>query len=160
MRGLLLLLLLLGGCKASSFYAPAGATAGATIGALGGPAMSGGGALLGFGIGKGAQIIDENKELKENLEALSTGDVETIAKNALKKGMEAQEGKFSDFISKIEKWLIIAAICLALYLTIPIFVAHKTATKCSKTEARKAVTRVPFNIPNQNIPKPSDNEKL
>ena len=140
----------------SSFYAPVGATAGASIGSLGGPAMSGGGALLGYGIGKGAQILDENKELKENLEALSTGDVETIARNALKKGMEAQEGKFTDFISKIEKWLIIAAVCLALYLTIPIFVAHKTATKCSRTEAKKVetrMTRAPF------IPKPSDNEK-
>lgn len=127
----------------SSFYAPAGATGGAVVGSLGGPAMAGGGALIGYGVGKGAQILDENKELKTTIKALSEGDVETIAKQALEKGMESQEGKFQDFISKVEKWLIGAAICLALYLLIPIFVAHKTATKCSKTEVARQ-TRAPF----------------
>lgn len=144
-------LVLLSSCKMSSFYAPAGATGGAVVGSLGGPAMAGGGAILGYGIGKGAQLIDENKELQETVELLSTGDVETIAKNALEKGMESQEGKFQEFIGKVEKWLIVAAVALVLYLFIPILVARKTATSCSKSnrehlEKLNSETRPPFPI--------------
>lgn len=136
----------------STFYPAMGATGGATVGSLGGPALAGGGALIGYGVGKGAQIIDENKELKTTIQAISEGDVETIAKQALQQGMASQETKFQNFISKIEKWLIVSAVALALYLLIPIFVAHKTATKCSRSEARKiSETRAPFPI------KPSDN---
>jgi hypothetical protein len=143
-------ILLMSGCKISSVYPPLGATAGATAGSLGGPAMAGGGALLGWGVGKGVQIVDENKELQEAVELLSEGDVETIAQNALKKGMASQEGKFQEFIGKIEKWLIVVAIGLVIYLFIPILVARKTATSCSKDNRERlekkisSETRPPF----------------
>ncbi len=145
------LIVLLSGCKASSLYAPAGATGGAVVGSLGGPAMAGGGAILGYGLGKGAQLIDENKDLQETVQLLSTGDVETIAKNALEKGMQSQEGKFQEFVGKVEKWMIVAAVALVLYLFIPILVARKTATSCSKEnrehfEKLNSETRPPFPV--------------
>jgi hypothetical protein len=147
---LISIVLLLSGCKISSVYPPLGATAGATAGSIGGPAMAGGGALLGWGVGKGVQVVDENKELQEAVELLSEGDVQTIAQNALKKGMESQEGKFQEFIGKIEKLLIVVAIGLVIYLFIPILVARKTATSCSNDNKEKlkkqlsTETRPPF----------------
>jgi len=139
-------LVLLSGCRTSSFYAPAGATSGAVVGSFGGPVTAGGGALIGWGIGKGAQVIDENKELKESIKAISEGDVESIAKIALEKGMKSQDGKLQEFISYIEKILIITATGLVLYLFIPIFIARKTASSCAKSEAIKNATRPPFPV--------------
>jgi len=148
--------LVLCGCKMSSFYPVLGATGGATVGSLGGPVGSGGGALVGYGVGKGAQLIDENKDLQDTVTALSQGDVEAIAKKALEKGMGDQEGKFKDFVNTVEKWLIFGAVGLALYLIIPILVARKTATSCSRNNLerlQKEATRPPF------PPKPSPLQK-
>jgi hypothetical protein len=141
MRSLLIIpLLLLASCKMSSFYPVIGATGGATVGSLGGPVGSGGGALVGYSVGKGAQLMDQNKDLQETVQALSEGDVETIAKKALERGMESQEGKFQEFIGTVKTFLYIAAIALVLYLGIPIFVAKR----CARKEAERHQTRVPF----------------
>ena len=139
---LLILIVILSGCKASSFYPALGATGGATVGSLGGPAGAAGGSVVGYGIGKGAQLIDQNKDLANTVDALTHGDVSAL----VEQGMEKHKSGFEEFTSYIQKILIIAACVLAVYLSIPIFVARKTAETCSK----KHLTKPPF----------STNEKL
>ena len=139
---LLLVIVILSGCKASSFYPALGATGGATVGSLGGPAGAAGGSVVGYGIGKGAQLIDQNKDLANTVDALTHGDVSAL----VEQGMEKHKSGFEEFTSYIKKILIIAACVLAVYLSIPIFVARKTAETCSK----KHLTKPPF----------STNEKL
>ena len=46
--------------------------------------------------------------------------------------------------STIKRILIGAACLLGAYLLIPIFIARKTAGTCSKSEAKKHMTRPPF----------------
>lgn len=139
---LIVLIVILSGCKASSFYPALGATGGATVGSLGGPAGAAGGSVVGYGIGKGAQLIDQNKDLANTVDALTHGDVSAL----VEQGMEKHKSGFEEFTSYIKKILIIAACVLAVYLSIPIFVARKTAETCSK----KHLTKPPF----------STNEKL
>ena len=137
---LLILIVILSGCKASSFYPVLGATGGATVGSLGGPAGAAGGSVVGYGIGKGAQLIDQNKDLAQTVDLLTHGDVSAL----VEQGMAQHATGFEEFTSYIKKILIIAACILAVYLSIPIFVARKTAETCSKTAAEKHLTRPPF----------------
>ena len=133
----------------SSFYAPLGATGGATIGSLGGPMTAGGGALVGYGIGKGAQVLEENKELKENIQAITEGDVTKIAENMLDKELQKHEAKADNFFAMIKRILAICACVLACYLIVPYIIAKKTAQTCSQTESRRIkeeITRAPFPI--------------
>ena len=117
-----------------------GAVVGGGAGALGGPGIAavgaGGGALVG-------EVLQGNKEVaeaKETIDALTSGDVSAL----VEKGMRQHASGFEEFTSYIKRILIIAACILAVYLSIPIFVARKTAETCSKTAAEKHLTRPPF----------------
>ena len=77
-----------------------------------------------------------NEDLKNTVDALTHGDVSAL----VEQGMEKHKSGFEEFTSYIKKILIIAACVLAAYLSIPIFVARKTAETCSK----KHLTRPPF----------------
>ena len=117
-----------------------GAVVGGGAGALGGPGIAavgaGGGALVG-------EVLQGNKEVaeaKETIDALTSGDVSAL----VEKGMAQHASGFEEFTSYIKRILIIAACILAVYLSIPIFVARKTAETCSKTAAEKHLTRPPF----------------
>jgi hypothetical protein len=71
-------LVFLGGCSISKTYPALGSTGGAAIGSVGGPGAAAGGALLGWGVGKAAQINSENKDLINKVEALSRGDIDKL----------------------------------------------------------------------------------
>ena len=141
---LLLVLVLLTSCKMSSWYPAIGSVAGGASGAIAGPMGGAAGAGLGYGAGKTAQMMTENEDLKNTVELLSKGDVDRLVQLGLEKGMEQHKSGFDEFTSYIKKILIIAACLLGAYLTIPIFVARKTAETCSKTAAEKHMTRPPF----------------
>ena len=129
--------LLVSGCSISSWYPLVGSVGGAASGAaIGGPVGGGVGAGLGYAGGKTAQLMDENKDLSATVTALTTGDVEGLIENQ----MGEHQGAFDSFVSTIKRILIIAACLLGAYLSIPIFVARKTAESCSK----KHLTRPPF----------------
>ena len=142
---LLLVIVILSGCKASSWYPVMGSVAGGATGAVtGGPLGAGVGSGIGYAGGKTAQMMTENEDLKETVSALSHGDVNALVNQGLEKSMEKHASGFEEFTSYIKKILIVAACVLALYLSIPIFVARKTAETCSKTAAEKHMTKPPF----------------
>tara|TARA_R110000851_G_scaffold9429_2_gene35094 strand:+ start:4330 stop:4800 length:471 start_codon:yes stop_codon:yes gene_type:complete len=137
---LLLVIVTLTSCSMKQWYPTMGAVVGGGAGALGGPGIAavgaGGGALVG-------EVLQGNKEVaeaKETIDALTSGDVSAL----VEKGMAQHASGFEEFTSYIKRILIIAACILAVYLSIPIFVARKTAETCSKTAAEKHLTRPPF----------------
>jgi hypothetical protein len=141
--------LILSGCSISSWYPAIGAVAGGATGSIaGGPVGGGVGAGVGYAGGKTAQLLDENKDLVEKVEALSTGDIQKLIE--LEMGDHATG--FQEFTGTIKKILTIAGACLLAYLCIPIFLARKTAQTCAKAEAEKHMTRAPFPIkPNEKL---------
>ena len=129
--------LLVSSCSMSSWYPLMGSVGGAASGAaMGGPVGGGVGAGLGYAGGKTAQLMDENENLSATVTALTTGDVEGLIESQ----MGEHQGAFDSFVSTVKRILIIAACILGAYLSIPIFVARKTAESCSK----KHLTRPPF----------------
>lgn len=124
-------------CSVKQFYPTAGAITGGSVGALtGNPAIAGLTAGSGALLGEMAKGNAELEEAKETIQALSHGDVEAL----VAQGMGEHKSLFEEFTSYIKRILIIAGVCLAGYLLIPIFVARK----CSKDEAMKNMTRSPF----------------
>ena len=136
----LLVIVILSGCKDSSWYPAIGSVAGGASGAIAGPMGGAAGAGLGYGAGKTAQMMTENEDLKQTVSALSHGDISALVDQGLEQGMEKHRSGFEEFTSYIKKILIVAACVLGAYLCIPIFVARKTAETCSK----KHLTRPPF----------------
>ena len=121
-----------------------GSVAGGASGAIAGPMGGAAGAGLGYGAGKTAQMMTENEDLKQTVSALSHGDVSALVNQGLEKGMEKHKSGFEEFTSYVKRILIIAACLLAAYLSIPIFIARKTAETCSKTAAERHMTKPPF----------------
>lgn len=137
------MVLLFTGCKASSWYPAIGTVVGGASGAVAGPLGGGVGAGVGYASGKTAQLMTENEDLVEKVEALSTGDV----KKLVELEMAGQESGFQEFTSSIKKILTIAGSVLLAYLCIPIILARKTAKSCAKEEAERiGLTRAPFPI--------------
>ena len=137
---LLLVIAILTSCSMKQWYPTMGAVVGGGAGALGGPGTAavgaGGGALVG-------EVLQGNKEVeeaKETIDALTHGDVSAL----VQKGMEKHATGFEEFTSYVKRILIIAACILAAYLSIPIFIARKTAETCSKTAAERHMTKPPF----------------
>ena len=128
------------GCKISSWYPVGGAVVGGASGAVLGPAAAGAGSALGYAGGKTAQMISENKDLQETVDALTHGDVDKL----VQKGLESQKTGFQEFTESIKKILTVAGSVLLAYLCIPILLAKRTATRCAKEEARKNMTIPPF----------------
>ena len=103
------------------------------MGAAGGSVVGPGGAALGSGLGyatgKTAQMMSENEDLKETVNALTHGDVS----KPVEQGMKQHQSGFDEFtnsIKKIQRWQL-----LQLRLPcIPIFLAKKTATRCAQQE--------------------------
>ena len=141
---LVLVLVLLTSCKMSSWYPAIGSVAGGASGAIAGPMGGAAGAGIGYGAGKTAQMMTENEELKNTVDALTHGDVDRLVKIGLEKEMEQHKSGFEEFTSYVKRILIIAACLLAAYLSIPIFIARKTAETCSKTAAERHMTKPPF----------------
>ena len=134
------MLLLVTGCKISQWYPVAGAVAGGASGSVAGPMGGAAGAGVGYAAGKTAQMMTENEDLKETVDALTHGDVDKL----VKKGLESQASGFEEFTDSIKNILTVAGSVLLAYLCIPILLARKTATQCARKEAEKHLTRIPF----------------
>lgn len=134
------MVLLAQSCTISQWYPVAGAVAGGASGAVAGPMGGAAGAGVGYAAGKTAQMMTENEDLKETVDALTHGDVDKL----VQKGLESQASGFEEFTDSIKKILTVAGSVLLAYLCIPILLARKTATHCAKKEAEKHLTRVPF----------------
>jgi len=119
-----------------------GGLAGGAAGSLGGPVIGGLSAGAGVLAGEALKNKDALIEAEEKLDLLTHGDVSEL----VAKGMESHKSGFEKFTSTIKNILIGAAILLGGYLAIPIFVAKRTARKCSQTEAIKHQTRAPFPV--------------
>jgi hypothetical protein len=144
------MVLLVTGCKISSWYPVMGSVAGGASGAIAGPMGGAAGAGVGYAAGKTAQMMTENEDLKETVDALTHGDVDKL----VQKGLESQASGFEEFTGTIKKILTVAGSVLLAYLCIPIMLARKTAKSCAKSEAERiGLTRAPFPV------KPPD-EKL
>ena len=116
-----------------SLVTPAATVGGAALGGIAGP----GGAALGAGTAyAGARIYELSDEKKELVDSITHGDVSAIVAS----GLAEHKTGFESFTSYIKKILMGAAIVLAGYLAIPIFVAKR----CAKTEVTKSSTRAPF----------------
>ena len=138
---LILVIATLTSCKASSWYPVMGSVAGGATGAVtGGPVGAGVGSGIGYAGGKTAQLMQENEDLSETVNALTHGDVSAL----VQQGMAKHATGFEEFTSYVKRILIVAACILGAYLCIPIFVARKTAETCSKTAAERHMTRPPF----------------
>jgi hypothetical protein len=132
---ILLLAICLTGCSMRSLITPAATVGGAALGGIAGP----GGAALGAGTAyAGARIYELSDEKKELVDSITHGDVDAL----LTAGLKQHQSGFDAFTSYIKKILIGAAIVLAGYLAIPIFVAKR----CAKSEVTKSTTRAPFPV--------------
>ena len=127
--------LILGGCKKSTFYPLLGSTGGAAIGSVGGVGGSAGGAALGWSLGKGAALIEDNEQLASTVTALSQGDVKAL----VEAGMAEQRGFLDKVIDGIYDLLTICGIAAALFFIVPLVYArllHKKF-KLFEGDARK-----------------------
>lgn len=125
-------------CSLKQFYPLGGSVLGGAAGAVGGPVTGGIGAGAGWAAGELAKGSEELEEAQDTIQALTTGDVEAL----VQRGMAGNQTSFDSFVSKIQRILLIAGVCLIIYLAIPIFVAKR----CAKTEVRDGLTRAPFPI--------------
>ena len=138
----IILLVCLTGCSLRSVFPTLGGIVGGGAGSLGGPGTAALGAGAGVLAGEALKNKDALIEAEETIEALSHGDVSAL----VAQGMAEHQTGFETFTSTIKKILSVAAVLLGCYLTIPIFVAKRTARNCSKTEALKNATRPPFPV--------------
>ena len=122
------MLIMLTGCSRTGFYAPLGATVGGGLGSVGGPVAAGGGALLGWSVGKGAALVETNKDLVSTVDALSRGDVSAIV-SAQMKGQQSTLEKATDTIWTALK---VAALCILGVLSIPLFITRSNSKKIKK----------------------------
>jgi len=140
---IIILAICLTGCSMRSLITPAATVGGAALGGIAGP----GGAALGAGTAyAGSRIYELSDEKKELVDSITHGDVNAL----VSAGLKQHQSGFDAFTSYIKKILIGAAIVLAGYLAIPIFVAKR----CAKSEVTKSSTRAPFPVK-----PPSRNEK-
>lgn len=142
MRHLVFLVVFLSGCTWKTFAPTIGGGIGAGVGSLGGPGGAVAGGMLGASGGQLVKTMEEDEELKEKVEILSKGDIQGLVKHEL-----ANDTGFEDFKSSIKNILMVAGSILVIYLTIPLWLARKTATDCARTEAQKHLTRAPFPTP-------------
>jgi len=132
---IIVLAICLTGCSMRSLITPAATVGGAALGGIAGP----GGAALGAGTAyAGARIYELSDEKKELVDSITHGDVNAL----VSAGLKQHQSGFDAFTSYIKKILIGAAIVLAGYLAIPIFVAKR----CAKSEVTKSSTRAPFPV--------------
>ena len=139
---IVLLLVCLTGCSLRSTYPLMGGLAGGAAGSIGGPLVGGLSAGAGVLAGEALKNKDALIEAEETIEALSHGDVSAL----VEQGMAEHKSGFAEFTSYVKKILIGAAVLLGGYLGIPIFIARRTAQRCSETEAQKHLTRAPFPV--------------
>lgn len=117
------------GCSKASFYPLAGSVGGATIGSLGGPGPAAGGAALGWGIGEGAKLMEENKGLAKKVNALSEGDVQKLVQLQLDEKMD--DGFFDSMLDEVYGFLKICLVGVILWNVVPIIYTRYVHNKAN-----------------------------
>ena len=134
------IILLLTGCSWKTLAPTIGGGSGASVGALlGGPAGAFAGGTLGAGAGQIIKEVDENAEAKEAIQHLSHGDISALVTQQVQ-----NHTGFDEIKTWVKNILMITGVILIIYLTIPLWLARKTATNCARTVAQKHLTRPPF----------------
>lgn len=123
-------LLFLTGCKMSTFYPGLGAVGGAGVGAIAGPGGAVGGSALGWSVGKGAQLMEENQELSETVSALSEGDVLAL----VDAGLGEQKGWVEETVEGFWTTVKICLIGLVLWQVVPLILHKKLSTNGKSKE--------------------------
>jgi hypothetical protein len=104
----------------STFYPMAGAVVGGGAGSIGGPAMGAVGAGAGYAMGelaKGEDTAQEIKQVKDQVEALSQGDIQKLVELRLE---ENNEGFFDVIMAEVWGIAKLLALGTLLYILIPI----------------------------------------
>jgi hypothetical protein len=112
---LLTIIVLLAGCQIKTFYPLAGAALGGGVGAIGGPATAALGAVAGSAVGEVAKGDADLMEAREEIQALTTGDVEKL----LEIRMRESQGGFSKAMSGIYRVLMIFGVLLVGFSLAP-----------------------------------------
>ena len=123
-------------CSLSKLAPLGGAVAGGAPGGIAGPVGAGAGAGIGYGAGKLYALSSENSDL---VDAITAGDVKTIAAAHLKGELAEHKSGFEKFASGVKTVLYVAGALLLAYLAIP-FIYTK---RCLRKERE---TRAPFPI--------------
>ena len=100
------------GCSPSALYPLGGAVAGASAGGIAGPAAAAGGAALGWTLGKGGQLMTDNRNLADTVDAMTKGDVAGM----VSAGMKSQKG----LIDEVYYLMKLALVGVVLWNLIPI----------------------------------------
>ena len=116
---IVLLCLLAPACSIKKFYPLGGAVAGGTAGAIGGPLSAGLGAGAGWTIGELAKGDEELKTAKQTIQALTTGDVNTLVEQRLEEAKG--NGFFDSILDGIYDLLLIGAIGVGLWVLLPLW---------------------------------------
>lgn len=114
---LIVVLLICSSCSLKTLYPLAGSTVGGGIGALGGPGTAAAGAGLGYAAGEMAKGNSELEEAKETIQALTTGDVETLVQQRMEQAKE--EGFFDNILEGVYDVMILSLVAVAAWNLIP-----------------------------------------
>lgn len=121
------LCLLAPACSVKKFYPLGGAVAGGAAGAIGGPVSAGLGAGAGWTIGELAKGDEELESAKQTIQALTTGDVNTLVKQRLEEAKG--NGFFDSILDGIYDLLLITSVGVALWIIIPMWYTHYVVNK-------------------------------
>ena len=125
-------------CTVSQWYPVTGSVIGAGAGSLAGPGAAAGASAIGYGIGRSAQLLDENEELAQTVDALTKGEIDALVagklKDGLKAGMESQTGVFAEMIDGIYDLLKLAALGLGVWFAMHVWHSGHLHIKLKKTE--------------------------
>ena len=137
---LLICLLACSGCTLSQWYPVTGAVVGATGGSIAGPGGAAIGTAAGYGVGKGAQLMSENEELAETVEALTKGDVDELVaerlKDGLKKGMENQKGAIASAMDGVYDFIKLCMLGIVLWNLVPLVYTMLIHKKTKRIDAK------------------------
>lgn len=118
------------GTSCRSLVPLGGSVLGGGIGALGGPVSGGIGAGLGYGVGEFYVNKKENKNLKDTVVALTTGDVQKLVDLEIKKKRDS--GFFDSILGGVYQLITWGAVALAVWVLVPVFYTrfiHKEVKK-------------------------------
>ena len=113
-------------CSIRTFYPTVGGVVGGAVGSLGGPVTAAAAAGAGVMVGEMAKGNEDLKKAKEEIKALSTGDVNKLVQMRLE---EAKSGGFFDSVlDGVYSFIKLALLGLVLWNVVPIaitWISHK-----------------------------------
>ena len=119
-------------CSIRKFYPLAGSVVGGSAGSLGGPAGAALGAGTGWTVGELAKGDSELAEAKETIEALTSGDVETL----VNKGLKEQEGTISKMLDEVWSFVRLCLFGVIAWNLLPILYTRYVHKKSCQNEEK------------------------